>query len=187
MPDASTRWTKEVRTRLLSMRLSPTRESEIVEELSQHLDDRWRELISGGASADEDTRLALAEFRDGDALARYMARLRQAHAPLPVTPGAPSGPGLTGLMQNLRYVVRVFWKQPGFAAVAVLTLALGIGATTAIFSVGYGGLFKPLPFYGGEGLGGLYPFAPGFGAPGQFSPRPASSFTHPGFKPGFEG
>jgi len=77
MPDSSTRWTKEVRTRLLSLRLSPTRESEIVEELSQHLDDRWRELISGGASSDEATRLALAEFRDGDALARSLGTWRR--------------------------------------------------------------------------------------------------------------
>ena len=61
MPD----WAREVRTRLSSLRLSPTREAEIVEELSQHLDDRWRELIAGGASPDEATQLALAEFRDG--------------------------------------------------------------------------------------------------------------------------
>ena len=186
MPDSSTRWTKEVRTRLLSLRLSPTRESEIVEELSQHLDDRWRELISGGASSDEATRLALAEFRDGDALARYMAPLRQAHATLPVTPGAPSGPGLTVLMQNLRYVVRVFWKQPGFAAVAVLTLALGIGASTAIFSVVYGVLLKPLPFYEAERLVALYHFAPGFGASGHFPQSPASYFTYRDYKRVFE-
>src|SRR3989442_15352036 len=113
MPDSSARWTKEVRTRLLSLRLSPTRESEIVEELSQHLDDRWRELISGGASAGEATRLALAEFRDGDALARYMAPLRQADPPLPVTPRTPPGPRPAGLRQNPRDGVLRVWKQPG--------------------------------------------------------------------------
>jgi putative ABC transport system permease protein len=47
---------------------------------------------------------------------------------------------------DLRYAFRIFWKQPGFAAATVLTLALGIGATTAIFSVVYGVLLKPLPF-----------------------------------------
>jgi predicted permease len=186
MPDSSTRWTKEVRTRLSSLRLSPARESEIVEELSQHLDDRWRELVSVGASADEATCLTLAEFRDGDVLARYMAPLRQAHAPLLVTPGAPAGFGLTSFLQNMRYVVRVFWKQPGFAAVAVLTLALGIGATTAIFSVVHGVLLKPLPFYEADRLVALYHFAPGFGAGGHFPQSPATYFTYRDHKRVFE-
>ncbi len=48
MPD----WASHVRPRLSSLRLSPTREHEIVDELSQHLDDRWRELVAGGSSED---------------------------------------------------------------------------------------------------------------------------------------
>ena len=81
-------WAREVRTRLSSLRLAPTREAEIVDELSQHLDDRYRELIAGGSSPDEATRLALAEFRERQRLAQHMAPLRQAHAPAPIMPGA---------------------------------------------------------------------------------------------------
>jgi putative ABC transport system permease protein len=159
-PSLRASWAREVRERLSSLRLSPAREAEIVDELSQHLDDHWRELIAGGASPEEATRLTLAQFRSGNVLAQHMASLRQAQAPPPVIPGARTGHVFSDLWHDLRYAGRTFARQPGFSATAVLTLALGIGATAAIFSVVYGVLLKPLPFPEPERLVSLRQHAP---------------------------
>src|SRR6267154_291956 len=58
----------------------------------------------------------------------------------------PLGGAVASFVQDLRYALRALLKNRGFAVVVILTLALGIGANVATFSVVYGVLLKPLPF-----------------------------------------
>src|SRR3954447_18903955 len=71
------------------------------------------------------------------------------------------------MISDLRYAVRMMVKFPGFTAVAVITLALGIGANSAIFSVVEGTLLRPLPFPHSDRLVRLYESADENGARGH--------------------
>ncbi len=130
-------WRDELRTRLEPLRLRPEREVEIADELSQHLDDRVSELMTGGASPEAARQAALAELDAPGELARRLATI-EARSPYQLPPpGAPArGRWLTSFWQDARYALRALRRTPGFALTVVAVLALTIGPTTAILSIG---------------------------------------------------
>jgi len=147
MPD----WRRDVRARLTGLPLDPARESEIVDELVAHLDQRYEELRAGGQTDADAARLTLAELSDNHFLRRQLVPLRQARRPEPLIPGVAQIPSagwtawLEDLHRDVRYAWRMLARTPGFTLVAVLTLGLGIGVTSAVFSLVNATLLARLP------------------------------------------
>lgn len=180
MPD----WGGPIRKQLAVLNLAPARESEIVEELTLHAEDRYRELIAGGTSEAEARRNALDELRP------LIGELRSIEDTDPsehvVLGGAGRAHLLTGIAQDLRYGFRTLRKNPRFTVIAMLALALGIGANTAIFSVVNGVLLQPLAYPDPDRLLRIFETSPEFSSFSVAYPnylewrRNASSFTDMG-------
>ncbi len=114
--------------------------TEIDEELEYHVRMRARELIAEGWEPGAARRSARKRFGE-------LERARQACRELYMVEGDTKGDGMMWeLGRDVRFTLRSIGRQPGFAAAVILTLGLGIGANSAIFSVLNGVLFQPLPY-----------------------------------------
>jgi predicted permease len=143
----------------ISGAVSPeTVDRDVSREIAFHLDMRIAQLVESGSSPEEARRIADAEF----------GGVTRVHEQCRDTRGLPA---LESLAQDVRYGWRMIARSPASAAVAVATLALGIGVNAAFFSAVNAILLKPLPFAAGSRLFHLRQPAPGAGVENaDFSP-----------------
>jgi putative ABC transport system permease protein len=121
--------------------------SDVEREIDMHIELRTREFQAAGMSPEDARRAALEAFGDRETIARELARIRSETVVV-----KRRRDWWSEVRQDLTVGARVLRRSPSFAAVALLTLALGIGANTAIFGVLRSVLLRPLPYVRSEQL-----------------------------------
>ena len=143
---------------LRSLRSKGQADGELDDEIAFHIARETEENLRRGMAPEEARRAALVRF---GGVEKTKEESREASRAVL----------LETVLQDVRYGLRSLRKNPGYAAAAILTLALGIGANTAIFSVVHGVLLQSLPYGGGDRLVRVRVDAPGAGiSDGRFSP-----------------
>lgn len=152
MPD----WKDIVRSKIEPLHLEGSAEADLVEEVSQHLEDRYRDSLSGGATEHEALQLALAELDETYPLQPACSRMPQSNKLDVVPPGDPKPANfIEDFWRDIRYTWRSMRKSPAFVVFVVLTLALGIGANTTVFTVINTLILNPLPVPNSSTLVGI--------------------------------